>query len=419
MKFSHLIKTAFAGIKTNKTRAVLTMLGIIIGIASVVTMISLGNGAQNLILGQVMTMGSNNIFIRPGAQPKGGSSSMMQSAQQQFEIKTLKVGDATAIAKDPLVEYAAPYIYGTGEIVYENEDKNTMYAGITPDANKINDVRAVLGRDLTADDVDAMARVVVLGYNLKDDLFGMADPIGKSIRINKTDFRVVGVMEEQGSQMFQDYDDYAFVPITSAQKFLLGIDHIQMIIVKMKDGKTVNELESDIRATLRQRHDIYNPEGDVTKDDFKIVSQKEAADILSTVTGALTVFLSSIAAIALVVGGIGIMNIMLVSVTERTAEVGLRKAVGAHNSDILSQFLFEALALTVIGGALGVLLGLLLSYLASVVLTATMGVSWSFSVPLNAILLALGVSSAIGLVFGIYPAKVAADLSPIEALRHE
>ena len=147
MKFSHLIKTAFAGIKTNKTRAVLTMLGIIIGIASVVTMISLGNGAQNLILGQVMTMGSNNIFIRPGAQPKGGSSSMMQSAQQQFEIKTLKVGDATAIAKDPLVEYAAPYIYGTCHIVYENEDKNTMYAGITPDANKINDVRAVLGRE--------------------------------------------------------------------------------------------------------------------------------------------------------------------------------------------------------------------------------------------------------------------------------
>jgi putative ABC transport system permease protein len=264
-----------------------------------------------------------------------------------------------------------------------------------------------------------MAKVAVLGYKINEDFFQNENPIGKTIRIKDVNFKVIGVMEEQGSQMFLNVDDYVYIPITTVQKFLLGINHIQSSAVKIVSQDKIDEAMESIRLILRERHNIYNPEGDLSKDDFKVVSAKESADMMNIVTGILTMLLSSVAAIALLVGGIGIMNIMLVSVVERTREIGLRKAVGARKKDILYQFLIEAIVLTGLGGIIGILLGIVFAYLAAIVLSMALGTQWSFVVSLKSIVLAFGVAAGIGIVFGIYPARKASELSPIEALRYE
>jgi len=420
MQFSNSFKTAITGLKTNKTRSFLTILGIVIGIASVILMMSLGAGAQNLILGQIMSMGSNNIFVEPGTfSGEIGGGNMMQQIMEEMEIKTFTIEDIEAIEKDPLVEMAAPLVYGVSRVIYKNNDEKVTLFGTTPAYNKITDTRTILGSDFTNADVKNMSKVVVLGYEIKEDLFGDENPIGKIIRIKKTNFRVIGVMEEQGTQMFQSLDEYIYIPITTAQKFLLGINHIQSSVIKIVSEDKIEEAVESIRLLLRQRHNIYNPENDLSKDDFKVVSGKETAELMNTVTSILTLLLSSIAAIALVVGGIGIMNIMLVSVVERTREIGLRKAVGARKKDILYQFLIEAVVLTVSGGILGILLGVILSYLVSIVLTMALGIEWKFILSLSSIVLAFGVAASIGLIFGIYPARKAAKLSPIDALRYE
>ena len=260
---------------------------------------------------------------------------------------------------------------------------------------------------------------MVLGYKLRQNLFGDEDPIGKTVRLGKINLRVVGVLEEKGGQIFQTFDDYAYIPVTTAQKLLLGIDYLNAILVKAKSDKVINPLIEDIRLILRERHHIYNPEGDLAKDDFNVMSQVEAANMLNQITGVLTAFLSSIAAIALIVGGIGIMNIMLVSVTERTREIGLRKAVGARNKDILNQFLIESVTLTLFGGIAGFVIGTLFSLTTSIVLSRVLKINWGFTIPIGAVVLAFGVAAIVGLVFGIYPARKAAKLNPIEALRHE
>jgi len=420
MKLSNSFKTAIIGLKTNKTRSFLTILGIVIGITSFILMMSLGQGAQNLILGQIMSMGPNNIYVEPGTfSGEIGGGNMMQQMMEEMEIKTLTLEDIETIEKDPLVEMAAPLVYGVGRVVYKNNDEKITLFGTTPAYNKITDAQTILGSDFTDFDVQAMSKVAVLGYKIKEDLFEDENPIGKIIRIKKTNFRVIGVMEEQGTQMFQNLDEYIYIPITTAQKFLLGTNHIQSSVVKIVSQDKIDEAIEGVRLILRERHNIYNPEGDLSKDDFKVVSGKEAAEIMNTVTSILTLLLSSVAAIALVVGGVGIMNIMLVSVIERTREIGLRKAVGARKKDILYQFLIEAIVLTGLGGILGILLGTIFSYLMSIALTMALGIKWGFVLSLDSIILALVVSTGIGLIFGIYPARKAAKLSPIDALRYE
>ncbi len=417
MKFNNSFKTAIIGLKTNKTRSFLTVLGIVIGIASVILMMSLGDGAQNLILKQIMSMGANNIYVEPGAFAGGGD--MTQQMMEGMEIKTLTFEDMETIEKDPLVEMVAPIVVSVSRAVYKNNDEKITLYGTTPAFNKITDARTILGSDFTDFDVRSMSKVIVLGYKIKEDLFENENPIGKIIRIKQTNFRVIGVMEEQGTQMFQSLDEYVYIPITTAQKFLLGINHVQSSVVKIVSQDKIDEAVEGIRLMLRERHNIYNPEGDLDKDDFKVVSGKETADIMNTVTSILTLLLSSVAAIALIVGGVGIMNIMLVSVAERTREIGLRKAVGARKKDILYQFLIESVVLTVLGGILGILLGAIFSYLTSIALTMALGIKWDFVLSLSSIILAFGVATSIGLIFGIYPARKAAKLSPIDALRYE
>jgi len=418
MKFSNSFKTAIIGLKTNKTRSFLTILGIVIGIASVILMMSLGDGAQNLILGQIMSMGPNNVYVEPGAFTTGGGD-MTQQMMEGMEIKTLTLEDMKAIEKDPLVEMVAPMVISVSRVIYKNNDEKVTFLGTNPAYNKITNSRTILGSDFTDFDVQSMSKVAVLGYKIKEDLFDDENPIGKIIRIKQTNFRVIGVMEEQGTQMFLNLDEYIYIPITTAQKFLLGINHVQSSAVKIVNQDKIDEAVESIRLMLRERHNIYNPEGDLSKDDFKVVSGKETAELMNTVTSILTLLLSSIAAIALVVGGIGIMNIMLVSVIERTREIGLRKAVGARKKDILYQFLIEAIVLTGLGGILGILLGVIFSYLVSIVLTMALGIEWKFILSPSSVILAFGVAAGIGIIFGIYPARRAAKLSPIDALRYE
>jgi len=418
MRASYILETALVGLKTNKVRSFLTMLGIIIGITAVVTMLSLGAGAENLIVGQVSSMGSNNIFIEPGSfDPQ--KQSMMESMVEQMQIKTLKAGDVEAIKELPTVDLVSPMVYGTGRIVYKNIDKKITFYGVSPDIQKIQDNEVISGRDFTESEVRSNARVVVLGSKVKEDLFPEEDPIGRTIRIQKTNFRVIGVLEELGNQMFMNLDEYIYLPYTTSQKLLLGIDYINAVIVRAKSQAVLDETVQEIRMLLRERHGIYNPEGDLSKDDFRIMSQEEAVEMLTMITGIFTLFLSSVAAIALVVGGIGIMNIMLVSVTERTKEIGLRKAVGARRKDILLQFLLEAIVLTFIGGVIGATLGVIFSFAGGIVLSKLLSMDWGFYISFKALGLGFGVAAITGLVFGIYPARKAAKLSPIEALRYE
>jgi len=396
-------------------RSALTMLGIIIGVGSVIIMMSLGRGAQNLIIGQISSLGSNNIYIEPGS-PAGSFS---QQAMDQLSQKSLKYADALAIKKDSTVAQISVMVYGSGRIAYQGEDKKITFIGTDSGAMEISNLSVMDGRNIDDDDVKGMSRVVVLGYKLGKDLFGEDDPVGKNVTIKNLTLRVVGVLEEKGGQIFQTFDDYAYIPVSTVQKLMLGIDYVNAILVKAKDEKSIDQAVENIRLILRERHNIYNPEGDLSKDDFKAMSQVETADMMKQITGVLTAFLSSIAAIALIVGGIGIMNIMLVSVTERTREIGLRKAVGARNKDIMNQFLIESVTLTLFGGIIGFIGGISFSLATSVILSKVLKINWAFSIPFGAVVLAFGVATVIGLVFGIYPAKKASKLNPIEALRHE
>ncbi len=419
MKLLELTKIAFIALKSNKVRSGLTMLGIIIGIASVIMMLSIGGGAQSLIVGQIASTGSNNIFIEPGAwDPKAGGD-MMQQMTEQFEITTLTYDDAIEIEKDPLIELASPFTFGISRVIYRDVDEKITFMGVTPNANKIEEAYPILGRDISDEDIRSISKVAVLGYKIRQDLFGEEDPLGKKIRIKNVNFKIIGVMEERGTQMFQNLDEYIYIPLITAQKLLLGVDSVRQIMVKAISEDVIDEAVENIRLILREQHNIQNPENDLSKDDFKVMSQVETVEMVGQITGILVALLSSIAAIALFVGGIGIMNIMLVSVTERTREIGLRKAVGARNKDILCQFLIEAVVLTLLGGIIGFIVGLSFSFIIALVLSKVLGIVWDFVLPISAVILAFGVAAVVGLVFGIYPARKAANLDPITALRYE
>ncbi len=414
MRFKDSFRTATSGIRHAKVRSILTMLGIVIGIGSVIVLMSMGTSAQELILNQVQGTGSNLVFIVPGATK--GSRFASPPSVQGIIIKTLVKTDLDSLKRESSIIGAAPEVRGQAKIVYENNDATVTFTGTTESFFSIRNFKTTKGRSFTDSDVDSLNRVAVLGSEIAKTLFGERDPVNKTVRLKNTTFRVIGVLETKGLGPFGvDQDNLVLIPISIAQKQMLGIDFYNVITVQAADTYNIEFTQARITSVLRQNHHITDPD----KDDFTIRTQADALSLLGDITNILKVFLTSIAFISLLVGGIGIMNIMLVSVVERTKEIGLRKALGATNGDILQQFLLEAVIITFLGGAIGIFLGSLFTVLLYFVLANFLPTGWVFALPLSAILLSAAVSTFIGIVFGIYPARQAARKNPIEALRYE
>lgn len=413
MLLTHTLKIAWRGLKTNKSRSALTILGIVIGITAIMMVMSLGEGAQNLILSQIQSMGAKTIAVHPGRKPEGISGAM-----QMIFSDSLKERDLIALRKKENVPYATkvePLNMGAAVASYGNEIYHLTVFGSSDLLSIIYDVNVSEGRFINEEDIKNRSDAVVIGSKVKEELFGSNEALGEKIRIKGKNFRIVGIIPKKGQFSFINFDETAIFPYTTAQQYIFGVKHFNHIIVEADSERNVAQTIRDVEATLRDSHGITDPE----KDDFYIVTQASAIEQVGTIMNVLTLFLAAVAAISLLVGGVGIMNIMLVSITERTHEIGLRKAIGATEKNILTQFLLEAVTLTIIGGIIGIALGAGFSYLTSVILSRVASLAWAFTFPFSATLLGLGVSAFVGLVFGLYPARQAARKSPIEALRYE
>ncbi len=405
MKFSNLIKIALKALNNNKLRCFLTMLGIIIGVASVITMLAIGQGSKNYIREQISEMGSNMIMIHPGNMQKGG---VRQSADN---MQTIKVEDYEALRTLPGIAAISPSVNTGGQLVVGNNNYPSTIYGITPDYLEIRKLKVKDGAMFTDHDIKTAAKVCVLGKTVVDNLFpGGEDPVGKVVRFGSIPMTVVGVLESKGTNsMGQDQDDVVLAPYTSVMKRILAIDYLQGLFASAVDEDRTDETIDQITEVLRTRHKLKEGEDS----DFEIRSQQELSEMMSSTSDMMTVLLACIAGISLLVGGIGIMNIMYVSVTERTREIGLRMAIGARGIDILSQFLIESIIISVTGGIIGILLGVLASWLVTVI------ARWPVYIELYSIGLSFAVCTVTGVFFGWYPAKKASGLDPIEALRYE
>ncbi len=400
-----LLKETLWSLTGNKIRSSLTMLGIVIGIASVIAMVAIGQGAQNSIAKSIESIGSNLIIIMPGAARGSGISQGRGSAE------TLTMEDVNAISTQVSdISAVAPEVSRRYQITAGGNNTNTQVVGTLPAYTEVRNVQIDLGSFLNAQQVQTSSKVAVLGATARDDLFGAnANPIGQAIRVNGVGFTVIGVTVLKGGAGFNNPDDYVYVPISTDQHYLAGNNFVSDISAAATSPDTIAAAQQEVTDLLLTRHKITDP----TQADFNILNQADIISTASSVTSTFTTLLASIAGISLLVGGIGIMNMMLTTVTERTREIGLRKAVGVRRIYINMQFLAEAVVLTFLGGIIGIILGWLMSMLASHFLNMTTQVS------VSAILLAFGVSAGIGIIFGFYPARRAAALSPIEALRYE
>ncbi|HVY67617.1 MAG TPA: ABC transporter permease [Patescibacteria group bacterium] len=412
-------RQAFKSLFANPARTGLTTLGIIIGIATVVLVLSAGAGFRSLINAQVDALGSNTLFVQTRVPPttKNRASSASGPSNSTFNaiaITSFKQRDLDGIKQ--LNNVAGDYGMVTGMAVasYRDTEKSAIYYGASAERFNIDKHTLKEGRFYTVSEDNGAAQVVILGSNIAADMFGQDEPVGKLIRIGNLNFLVIGVYNPQGFAGGGTADDSLYVPLQTAQKKMLGIDYLTIGIVQIKDTSLGDATAEDIRQLLRHNHDITDP----SKDDFEVQTQAQALDTFNTIFNGITILLIAIAAISLVVGGVGIMNIMYVVVTERTAEIGLKKALGARSGDILSEFLVESVLVTLIGGLFGVLLGSFLGWIVALIASYA-GLEWTFTVPLYAIILAFGVAGGIGIVFGVLPARSAAKLDPIEALRYE
>jgi putative ABC transport system permease protein len=409
------INIATKSLKSNKSRTILTVIGIVIGIAAVIIVMSAGEGLKGLVMGQLESFGSNLIQIEVKV-PKTGKNSISNamSQAQGVQITTLTMDDAQAIGKLPNIRTFYPMLIDQEIISYQEEQKSTNIIGTLPAYEEEGKTKIKSGRFFTADEDNELARVAILGKKLSDKLFGNQDPIGQQIKIGRTKFQVIGVMDEAGATMGFDFDQLAFIPVQTLQKIVMGVDYIQTITAFISDTSREAITADDIIYLLRVRHQIDSPD----KEDFSVTTMTEARDMINTVFNGITLLLIAIAGISLLVGGVGIMNIMYVSVSERTFEIGLRKAVGAKERQILWQFLLEAVIITLAGGILGIAFGILASYLISFI-AGLIGFTWHFILPPQSIIIAFGFCGAVGLIFGYFPASHAANLDPIAALRKD
>jgi putative ABC transport system permease protein len=407
MRTTDLFEETSLALLANKARSSLTILGIVIGIASVIAMIAIGQGAKNNIESSIQSLGSNLVLVMPGMQRSAGAG----VSQARGSATTLTLDDAEAIASQvAAVAAVAPDLSGRYQVTAKGTNSNTSIVGTTASYPTIRSVEVAEGNFITEQNVKSLSKVAVLGPTARDDLFGEDfNPVGQTIRIKSIDFKVIGVTAEKGGSGFSNQDDMIFIPISTAQQFLAGSTKVSTISVQAEDQESMTQMQQDITDLLLARHNITN----AALADFSTMNQSDVIATASSVTDTFTALLGSVAAISLLVGGIGIMNMMLTTVKERTREIGLRKAIGAKRRDISWQFLLEAMMLTFLGGIIGVILGWLIS------LIIRQFANIAASVSLSSVFLAFGVSAAIGIIFGYYPARSASRLNPIEALRYE
>lgn len=412
MNITNLFKIALRAIAANKMRSFLTALGIIIGIASVITMLAIGQGTKSSIQNNIAEMGSNMIMINPGADRRGGVQ------QDASSMETLKLTDYKALKDEcKYIKAISPIVSSSGQFIYGNQNTPSSITGANQDYLEIRQLEVADGEMFTSADIKSAAKVCLLGRTVADNLFpDGSDPIGKVIRFGTIPFRVIGVMKKKGyNTMGMDQDDYVLAPYTSVMKRILAQDYLSQIIASaVTEGVTeqaTNEMTSILRRTHKLKDTTDNTEGD--EDDFNIRSQEELSSMMNSTTNMLTILLGCVAGISLIVGGIGIMNIMYVSVTERTREIGLRMSVGARGIDILNQFLIESILLSVTGGIIGVIVGVSGAYAVKIF------AHWPIEIQPWTIVMSFAVCTFTGVFFGWYPAKKAAQLDPIEAIRYE